>query len=117
MSKFAAGKKALAICDRCGQEYLLKTLKPITLNDNETGLLVCEPCWEEDHPQNKFGKFKVYDPQALENPRPDKYPLSQATFIQWGWRPVGFNDPLDTTGLQNRLAAVSTVGSVSNTIT
>jgi hypothetical protein len=39
---------------------------------DKTGLLVCEECWDPDHPQNHLGREPVNDPQALRNPRPDK---------------------------------------------
>lgn len=69
--KFASGKYALGLCDRCGFRCKLTTLKALTINDSLTNLLVCSECWEADHPQWKVGKYPVYDPQALRNPRPD----------------------------------------------
>lgn len=113
--KFASGKHALGICDRCGLEYKLQTLRNITLNDNLTNLLVCQSCYEPDHPQNKVGKYIVVDPQALQNPRPDASELVDSRNIQWGWRPVGFNNPLDLTGLNNNLEASGSVGAVTIT--
>ena len=38
---------------------------------DKTGLLVCQECWDADHPQNHLGREPVNDPQALRNPRPD----------------------------------------------
>jgi len=38
---------------------------------DKTGLLVCQECWDPDHPQNHLGREPVNDPQALRNPRPD----------------------------------------------
>lgn len=61
---YAAGKKALGICDRCGQQYKLTQLRPEWQN-----LKTCPECWEEKHPQ--LGPFKVPpEPQALYKPRP-----------------------------------------------
>ena len=68
---FAVGSKALGICDRCGFEYLLKTLKDEVVDLNQTGLLVCEECFDRDQPQLQVGRWPVDDPQALRNPRPD----------------------------------------------
>ena len=67
---FAAEKKAIGDCDRCGQTFDLKTLKFLTIRMKRTNLRVCPECFEVDHPQYKQGTFKVFDPQALQNPRP-----------------------------------------------
>jgi hypothetical protein len=68
---FAVGKRALGICDRCGWQYMLRDLKDEVVDQKQTGLLVCPPCLDVDHPQLQLGKTPVYDPQALRNPRPD----------------------------------------------
>lgn len=68
---FAAGNKAFGFCDRCDFRYLLKELKAEVVDMEKTGLLVCEECWDPDHPQNLLGREPVNDPQALKNPRPD----------------------------------------------
>lgn len=70
-STFALGKKALGLCDICGQEYLLKELQPVIERTRNTGLRACPTCWDEDHPQNALGTFTVTDPQAIRNARPD----------------------------------------------
>ena len=70
-TQYAVGKRALAICDRCGLTYKLKQLRKLTVNDALTNTKVCPECWEPDHPQNLLGKFPVVDPQALREPRPD----------------------------------------------
>lgn len=62
---YAAGKKALAICDRCGMEYGYSVLK-----EEWQGLKTCPECWEAKHPQ--LGPFRVPpEPQALYKPRPE----------------------------------------------
>ena len=33
--------------------------------------MVCDSCYDPDHPQNWLGKFPIYDPQALRVVRPD----------------------------------------------
>ena len=72
MGKFAVGKRALGICDRCGFQYKLNDLKYLTVNRNRTNWKVCDSCWEPDHPQNELGRFVVNDAQALRDPRPDR---------------------------------------------
>lgn len=70
MTNFAAGKKAIGECDRCGQTYLLKELKFQVIRMKKTNLRVCPTCLDPDHPQYKLGTFKINDPQALKQPRP-----------------------------------------------
>ena len=68
---YASGKYALAVCDRCGQQYKYSQLREEVENGRRNGLRVCPPCYDEDHPQLRLGKEKVVDPQALRDPRPD----------------------------------------------
>jgi hypothetical protein len=68
---FARGKIAWGICDRCGQRHLLSTLRSETVAGNLRKNKVCDSCFDPDHPQNWLGKTRVYDPQALREPRPD----------------------------------------------
>lgn len=70
-SKYASGKKALAICDVCGFAYRLKQLKALVVKGAVTQTLACPECWNPDHPQLHIGEVKVFDPQALRNPRSD----------------------------------------------
>lgn len=84
---FASGKKAIAICDRCGFRFLLRTLKKQMTKQRDTGLLVCASCLDADHPQLMLGTFPINDPQALRNPRPDTGML-ESRDIYWGWRPL-----------------------------
>ena len=141
-NRFASGKRAISECDRCGWQVPLKELRPLTIKTKLTDILVCPTCWEEDQPQLQLGMYPVDDPQALRDPRPDTTysqagltglqiltvsppnPAAQDAFgtpsggsrvIQWGWRPVGLNDPLLLGGLQNTLAATGEVGSVTVT--
>lgn len=99
-NKFAAGRIAIAECDRCGQRYKLKQLKELIVRTKKTNMLVCPTCWEPDHPQNLQGMYPVQDPQALKNPRRDNTYLASglnvnnyisegSRIFQWGWRPVG----------------------------
>jgi hypothetical protein len=87
--------------------------------------------------------YPVYDPQALRNPRRDNSyieagltgiqietlnlpnedvdafgtPSGGSRQIQWGWAPVGLNNPLNLSGLVNNLVAGGEVGTVTVTIT
>lgn len=99
-NKYAAGRIAIAECDRCGQRYKLKQLKELIIRTKKTNMLVCPTCWEPDHPQNLQGMYPVQDPQALKNPRRDNSYLASglnannylgegSRIFQWGWRPVG----------------------------
>lgn len=71
MTKYAAGKYALGICDRCGFRYKLSSLKYETVNRKKTGLKVCSSCWDEDHPQNFVNELRPDDPRPLKDPRPE----------------------------------------------
>ena len=113
---FALGKKAIAECDRCGFQYKLKELKQLVIKTKTVNLLVCPTCWEQDQPQLQLGMYRIDDPQALRNPRPDTS-YQQSRDIQWGWNPVGLNNPLGLSGLQDNLEATGQVGGVSVSIT
>tara|TARA_R100000278_G_scaffold24127_1_gene22306 strand:+ start:2091 stop:2798 length:708 start_codon:yes stop_codon:yes gene_type:complete len=64
MAVFASGKYALAICDRCGQQY-----KFLQLKKEWNGLQVCPECYESKHPQLE-PKDDSADAQALPFTRP-----------------------------------------------
>ena len=86
--KFATGQYALALCDRCGQQY-----DYISLREEWNGLRVCPECFEQKHPQLE-PRSVPFEPEALRNPRPDRtepfqilvgqntFPLFTATSIQ-----------------------------------
>ena len=89
---FAAGKHAFGFCDRCGFRYDLAELKWEMEDKRRNGLRVCGSCLNPDHPQLQLGRFRIFDPQTLDNPRPDLNIVeSQSLF---GWEPVG---NIDTT--------------------
>ncbi len=67
---FAAGRKAIGYCDRCGFQYLLSELKSEVINLEETDVKACPECWDPDNPQTQLGRYYFSDPQALRNPRP-----------------------------------------------
>lgn len=125
-NRFASGKRAIAECDRCGQRYKLKQLRQLVIKTKNVNILVCPECWEPDQPQLQLGMYPVDDPQALRNPRPDNsyyqsgldtngYPGDGSRIIQWGWAPVGLNDPLGLFGLPNTLIGTGAVGTVTVT--
>lgn len=79
MNRFASGKRALAICDRCGQTTPYKALRELTIKQRKSNLLVCSTCWEPDQPQWMAGARPVVDAQALRRPRPDVDPGRELT--------------------------------------
>ena len=139
-NRFAAGKHAIAECDRCGQRFQLKVLKTEIIKTKKYDLLVCPECWDPDHPQLQLGMWPVDDPQALRNPRPDRSyvlsgtsglqivptgsgPLGTGTveagsrIFQWGWNPVGGSRANDDGLTPNNLVLAVELGTVSVTTT
>jgi len=132
-SKFASGKKAISECDRCGQRYPLRKLKPLVIKTKLTNILCCPTCWDPDQPQLQLGLYPVNDPQALRNPRPDNsylqsglningMPSGGSRDIQWGWGPVGLltgdysqQNALGVTLVENSLEGRGAVGFVTVT--
>jgi len=123
-NRFASGTIAIAECDRCGQQYQLKTLKTEIIKQRKYQLLVCAECWDPDQPQLMLGTFPVDDPQALRNPRKDTtYVTSGVNVngnlsggsrdIQWGWYPVGGASNFDAGLTPNYLVATTFVGTVT----
>jgi hypothetical protein len=127
-NRFANGIKAIAECDRCGQQYRLKQLKTEIIKQRKYELLVCPECWDPDQPQLMLGTFPVDDPQALRNPRRDTtyvqagvntngYITGGSRDIQWGWNPVGGARFFDADLTPNYLALGALIGTVSVTTT
>lgn len=127
-SPFASGKKAISVCDRCGFQFLLKTLKYEVVKQKRTGLLVCTSCWSPDQPQLMLGTFPVQDPQALRNPRRDNSYLVSGTtpddslgqgsrVFEWGWNPVGGGNSFLNPGTPDSLLMQGEVGTVMVTVT
>lgn len=131
-NRFASGKRAIAMCDRCGQQYQLKKLKTEVIKQRKYQLLVCPECWDPDQPQLMLGTFPVDDPQALRNPRRDTTyvtaglnglqnevnpvggnPTGGSRDIQWGWYPVGGASNFDAGMTPNYLVATTFVGTVT----
>ena len=123
-NRFASGKWAISQCDVCGFRFKLKQLRQLVIKTKNVNILACPECWNPDQPQLQLGMYPVDDPQALRNPRPDTTyfqaglnvdgnPTDGSRIIQWGWNPVGLNDPLGLSGLVNVLEAQGAVGTVT----
>ena len=123
-NRYASGKKAIAECDRCGQQFKLKQLKIEIIKQRKYELLVCPECWDPDQPQLMLGTFPVDDPQALRNPRRDTTYVTSGNNaagnlsggsrdIQWGWRPVGGSSFFDASLTPNYLVGTTFVGTVT----
>ena len=91
--RYATGKHALGICDRCGWQYKLHELHYEIFDQRRNGLRVCMSCLDKDHPQLRLGEIYISDPQALFDPRPDTTEIGSTQLF--GWRPVG--NPLTNT--------------------
>lgn len=127
-TKYASGKHSIAECDRCGQRYMLKQLKKLTIKTKQVSIKVCPECWDPDQPQLQLGMYPVNDPQAVREPRPDTSyyasglaadgSVSEGSRVfQWGWNPVGGASGFDTLLTPNDLIAQGQVGTVTISIT
>jgi hypothetical protein len=127
-NRFASGKIAIAICDRCGFRFRLRELRELIIKTKQVNILVCTNCWEPDQPQLQLGMYPVDDPQALRNPRNDNTYYQSGTTatgsigegsrnIQWGWAPVGMSRGFDSELTPNNLVGVGQVGTVTVVIT
>lgn len=114
-NKFAAGKKALGLCDNCGFTFKLKLLREVPIKNKNVNLKFCAECWNVSHPQLMLGTFPISDAMALRNPRPDTASTDGSRDIQWGWNPVGMSSQNSET--PNYLVATGQVGTVTVTIT
>ena len=123
-NRFASAKYSIAMCDRCGQQFKLKTLRKEIIKTKIYDLLVCKECWDPDHPQLLLGMYPVDDPQAVRNPRRDTtyvtsgldaggFPAGGSRDIQWGWNPVGGARGFDVPATPNYLVAIAAVGTVT----
>jgi len=134
---FASGRIAIAMCDRCGFQYLLKDLKTLIIKTKNVNIKVCNECWEPDQPQLSLGLYPVNDPQALRDPRRDTTyvvagnnglqllatdsptvagvgtPTEGSRQIQWGWAPVGGSRADDDGLTPNNLALGIQLGTVT----
>lgn len=127
-NRFAQGRRAIAICDRCGFQFQLKELKELVIKTKQVNIKVCKECWEPDQPQLQLGMFPVDDPQGLRNPRPDSSYLQSGLLadgfagggsrdIQWGYNPVGGAHSTDAGLTPNDLVLTMEVGTVTIVVT
>jgi hypothetical protein len=72
----AQGHKSRAICDRCGWEYALKSLRV-----EWTNLKVCPECFESKHPQLTPTR-KTGDNVTVPGPRPDNDDMGAVSSAQ-----------------------------------
>ena len=127
-NRFASGKIAIAICDRCGFSFRLRELRKLIIKTKQVNILVCKSCWEPDQPQLQLGMYPVDDPQALRNPRNDNTYYQSGVLangsigegsrnIQWGWNPVGMSQSFDAALTPNNLVGLGQIGTVTVVIT
>jgi len=123
-NRFASGPRAIAMCDICGFQFKLKTLRTQYVKLKPVNDRVCSECWSPDHPQLQLGMYPVDDPQALRNPRRDTtyvtsgllddgYLGGGSRIFQWGWAPVGGASSFDAALTPNNLAMGVQIGTVS----
>jgi hypothetical protein len=117
-NKFSSGKNSIAECDRCGQRYMLKELKPEVIKTKITNIMVCPTCWDPDQPQLLLGMYSdvFLDPQAVRNPRRDlslEYPTTRiaSRTLEWGFAPVGLQGDMFKY-MPNSLVGSGAVGTV-----
>ena len=123
-NRFASAKNSIAICDRCGFQFKLTTLRKEVVKTKIYNTLVCSSCWDPDQPQLQLGMYPVDDPQAVRNPRRDTtyitagvntagFNTGGSRDIQWGWNPVGGSRFFDDALMPNNLALSVEVGTVT----
>lgn len=67
MAKYASGKHAYIICDRCGQRE-----RYLDARKEWNGLKVCRECYEPRHPRDIRERRDYNDPKPLHEPRPEE---------------------------------------------
>lgn len=72
MGLYAKGSKAFGFCDKTGFRYPLSDLVYEYKDGVRTGFRVGKDVFDPDQPQNFLGRLKIFDPQSLLDPRPDK---------------------------------------------
>lgn len=87
MPVYAKGSRAFGFCDKTGFRYPLNELVYEYKNGVKTGFRVGKDVVDPDQPQNFLGRLKIFDPQSLPDPRPDKALDASRGFF--GWNPVG----------------------------
>jgi hypothetical protein len=127
-NRFASAKNSIAMCDRCGFQFKLTSLRKEVVKTKTYNTLVCPDCWDPDQPQLQLGMYPVDDPQAVRNPRRDTtyleaglntdgYNTGGSRDIQWGWNPVGGSKFFDDVLTPNDLMLTIEVGEVTISVT
>ena len=127
-NRFASAKNSIAMCDRCGFQFKLTSLRKEIIKTKTYNTLVCPDCWDPDQPQLQLGMYPVDDPQAVRNPRRDTtyleaglntdgYNTGGSRDIQWGWNPVGGSKFFDEALTPNDLMLTIEVGQVTISVT
>ena len=73
MPAYTKGGRAFGFCDKTGFRYPLNELVYEYKNGTKTGFRVGKDVVDPDQPQNFLGRVKIFDPQSLLNPRPDRF--------------------------------------------
>tara|TARA_R100001015_G_C4616054_1_gene172126 strand:+ start:964 stop:1308 length:345 start_codon:yes stop_codon:yes gene_type:complete len=110
---YARGKFAFGFCDRTGFRYPLKDLVYEIQNGVRTGLRVGRDVVDPDQPQNFLGRVRIFDPQSLRDPRPDRSLLESRGFFNWPTVGDG-GDPPDGTGSMKLTASLGSVTVTTN---
>lgn len=85
---FATSSKIPGLCDRCGREVKLNSLRRERIAGALQFSLVCRECFDPDHPQNWQGKVRVVIKDGVQNPRSDSVELGSVQGL-FGFNPVG----------------------------
>ena len=73
MPTYAKASKAFGFCDKTGFRYKLSDLVYEYKDGTKTGFRVGHDVMDPDQPQNFLGRVRINDPQALRDPRPDRF--------------------------------------------
>jgi len=107
---FANGNRAIALCDRCGQQY-----KYLQLRQEWNGLFTCPSCFEPKHPQLDPA-YHAADAIALKDPRPARQePVT--VFVGAPGDSAFTSDGMIPSEQSTELLIGSTLGTVSVVIT
>jgi hypothetical protein len=118
MATFTTGKYALALCDRCGQQFKFNQLK-----QEWNGLKTCPQCFETKHPQLD-PSYHSADAQALPWTRPARVePITvsvggsgDSSFESNGMQPSNNIKKLEA-GFSVGLVTISTASTTTYTVT
>lgn len=100
-------REPYGFCDRTGFRWPLRQLREETVQGRKTGMRVGPDVYDDDHPQNWFGKIRVAaDPQSLgKDARPDT--AIQESRSMFSYNPAGLGN-LSLIALVGRVTAGTT---------